>query len=265
MNDDRSAPRRKGKYVIIAACLFVAVLLALVPLLAQTIEGIDVSRLRKDAKERQQDLSAFTREVAERAKGVEAEALATQRAGDRNAERAAELVGGIAGEDRMGVDEMLAQSKTVRAGGEGGVSTGPIFVAFVSTSMPRDALKQVIRDVSAAGGMIVFRGFPNNSVKDFGAVLLQVLDKDQATDSMGIDPRMFRAFHVQSVPTYVVTSNEVELCDGFACVSDVPPYDRLEGNVTVEYALTTMAGGGGPGSNAARVYLKRLESGKGAG
>jgi conjugal transfer pilus assembly protein TrbC len=262
-----TAPRRlPWIHLFTLVCALVAVTAAaLIPSFAQGSDGVDIDRLRKEAKERQADLSSFTRDVSERAKTVQSDALSAREGGDLNAARAAELVGGIAGNDTMGIDEMLAQSSTVRSGGAGGPANGPVFVAFASTSMPRDALKQMIRDVSAAGGVLVFRGFPNNSVKDFGAVMVQVLEKGQSTRNMGIDPRLFRAFHVQSVPTYVVTSNEVELCDGFACVSDVPPHDRLEGNVTAEYALTTIAGGGGPGSAAARVYLRRLEAGKAAG
>ena len=75
------------------------------------------------------------------------------------------------------------------------------------------------------------------------------------------DPRLFRAFQVEVVPTYVVTTNEIDLCDGLSCVSDVPPHDRMVGNVTAQYALETFANGGGPGAPASRIYARKLNRG----
>jgi conjugal transfer pilus assembly protein TrbC len=33
--------------------------------------------------------------------------------------------------------------------------------------------------------------------------------------NIGIDPRLFRAFDVQAVPTYVAVSSDFDLCAGF--------------------------------------------------
>ena len=38
----------------------------------------------------------------------------------------------------------------------------------------------------------------------------------------------------------------------------MPPFDRIIGNVTVDYALSTFAEGGGPGAAVARVGLANL-------
>ncbi|KAK0349129.1 hypothetical protein LTR94_034406, partial [Friedmanniomyces endolithicus] len=90
------------------------------------------------------------------------------------------------------------------------LSQSPRFIAFASLSMPDDALKQLVRDTASAGGVVVFRGFPNNSAKEFVARLSKVVDKGQLA-SIGIDPRLFRAFQVEAVPTYVSVSSDFDL------------------------------------------------------
>ena len=116
---------------------------------------------------------------------------------------------------------------------------------------------QLIADTARAGGVVVFRGFPNNSAKEFVNRLGQVVQKDDMPN-IGIDPRLFRAFNVQAVPTYVAVSSTFDLCAGFHCQTKVPPYDRIEGNVTVDYALNTFAGANGPGARIASVALGNL-------
>ena len=76
---------------------------------------------------------------------------------------------------------------------------------------------------------------------------------------VGIDPRLFRAFQVSEVPAYVVTASDFDLCSGFDCTSAVPPYDRMNGNVTAEYALRTIAEGDGHGARIAAQHLARLQ------
>ena len=58
---------------------------------------------------------------------------------------------------------------------------------------------------------------------------------------------------------YVVTASDFDLCSGFDCTSAVPPYDRMNGNVTAEYALRTIAEGDGPGARIAAQHLARLQ------
>ncbi len=89
-------------------------------------------------------------------------------------------------------------------------------------------------------------------------MLTRVVNKGQFA-SIGVDPRLFRAFQVQAVPTYVSVSSDFDLCAGFSCTTKVPPYDRMIGNVTVEYALSTFAEGNGPGARVAAVALSNMK------
>ncbi len=117
---------------------------------------------------------------------------------------------------------------------------------------------ETIADTARAGGVVVFRGFPNNSMKLFTQAIARVVERQDEYDNIGIDPRLFRAFEVRAVPTYVVVSSDFDLCAGFSCRTAVPPFDRIIGNVTVDYALSTFAEGGGPGAAVARVGLANL-------
>ena len=161
----------------------------------------------------------------------------------------------VACSDEETVDEMIHAASANLKENQG---TAPQFMVFVSTSMPEQALKRIIADTSAAGGVVVFRGFPGNSGKAFIAALSKVVEKDQQFASIGIDPRLFRAFDVTAVPTMVVSSSDFTPCDGLTCKTTPPPFDRIEGNVTVRYALETFAGENGPGALVARTALANL-------
>ena len=54
----------------------------------------------------------------------------------------------------------------------------PQLIAFASLSMPPKALRQLIEDTARAGGVVVFRGFPNNSMKEFSQALGKIVDRE---------------------------------------------------------------------------------------
>ena len=125
-------------------------------------------------------------------------------------------------------DELVASAASNLKDNRG---TAPQFMVFVSLSMPEQALRQIINETSAAGGFVVFRGFPNNSGKQFIAAMSKVVEKDDQFASIGIDPRLFRAFNITAVPTYVAVSSDFSPCDGLACKTTPPPFhcgERVE-------------------------------------
>jgi conjugal transfer pilus assembly protein TrbC len=223
---------------------------------AQTVEGVDVKAIRDWAKAQSKDIDAFAAEVGKRGEALRKEALQTRDGAQANRAR----VGKVVADGKPGVfdfDAMIAGAdKAVE-----GIKLGrPRLIVFASLSMTPASLKVMFKDVTKAGGVVVFRGFKNGSVKDFTAGLAGTIDKGQKLEGVGIDPRLFRAFDVQMVPTWIVVSGDFEPCDGFHCTTAVPPYDRVAGNVTADFALETIAGGRGPGAAAAKVYLGRLRS-----
>ena len=153
-------------------------------------------------------------------------------------------------------DRMVADAGTMASEGMG---DAPRFIAFASLSMPPAALRTMIDDVTRAGGVVVLRGLPENSAKALIAALSKIARPGEQLTGVGLDPRLFRAFGIEAVPTYVVASSDFDLCDGFDCLSAVPPHDRMTGNVSAAFALETFARGGGPGALIAAQHLARLE------
>jgi len=139
--------------------------------------------------------------------------------------------------------------------------SAPMFIAFASLSMPADSLQRMIADVSKAGGMVVFRGFSSAGGRAFMEQLRKVVPEGEAAH-ISIDPRLFSAYHVDAVPTYVAASSSFTLCSGPDCVNDPPAYDRMAGNVTAHFALETFADGKGPGAPVAAKALANLDGGE---
>lgn len=224
---------------------------------AQIVEGVDAGAIRARAKTEAKDFDAFTREIAKRGEALREDAVTTKAGAAANRARIGSVKTG-GGKGPFDFDEMIAQADAAAAGGK---RQQPRFIAFASMSMAPASLKTLMRDVTRAGGVVVFRGFQNNSVKAFMTGIGKAVDKGQKLDGVGIDPRLFRAFNVTAVPTYAVVSSDFEPCDGFHCTTDLPPHDQLSGNVTTEYALQTFASGRGPGAASARIYLEKLRRG----
>src|SRR3546814_3705859 len=53
-------------------------------------------------------------------------------------------------------------------------------------------------------------------------------------------------------------STEFSPCDGFDCTSELPPHDRIAGNISFGEVFETFASGKGPGAELARLHLRQL-------
>ena len=224
---------------------------------AQLDFGLDLEAIRARAAHQAAEAEALATTVRQRAAAVVGEAEQSAHGGEANGRRytAAAKPGASSG-DAFEFDALVAAAGD---SARGALGDAPRFIAFASTSMPPASLKTMIRDVSRAGGVVVFRGLPQGSAKVFLAALARVLPPGEKRDGVGIDPRLFRAFAIDAVPTYVVAGSDFDLCDGFDCTTAVPPHDRLSGNVTPAFALRTFADGGGSGAQIAAQHLARLE------
>jgi conjugal transfer pilus assembly protein TrbC len=221
---------------------------------AQTVDGLDLNAVRARARLDPNAAAAFEQSVLHRGDRFRAEAgqlAAEVRANQARQSAARRSMGGVSGP--FDFDAMIAGAA------EGATPDDmPRLIAFASLSMPQAALKQMIADVTRAGGVIVFRGFPANSARRFTAALAHVLPEGRVRANVGVDPRLFRAFGVMAVPSYVVTATGFDLCDGFDCRTVLPPHDRIAGNVTLDYVLATIGNGDGPASQVAKIYAGRL-------
>lgn len=223
--------------------------------LAQTVDGLDLDAIKRRSGAMAQDAGAFADQVRHRGDAFREEALAVRKAGTDNLVSLASAKLPAGPDGPVDFDEIIkgAGANVASASGD-----APQFIVFASLSMPPQALRQLFADTARAGGVVVFRGFPNNSFKLFREGLTKVVGQGDKLDNVGIDPRLFRAFAVQAVPTYVAVSSDFDLCSGFDCTSQLPPHDRMTGNVTVAHALETFANGRGPGAGVASIALRNM-------
>jgi conjugal transfer pilus assembly protein TrbC len=216
--------------------------------IAQTVDGLDLEAIKRRAAAMQGDADVFAEHVRGRGDAFREEAVAVQAKATGNLVNLAKADLPMNGDGAFDFDEIIK--------GE-----APQFIAFASLSMPVPALRQLVADTSKAGGVVVFRGFPGNSMKQFSAMLAKVVNEKDQLANVGIDPRLFRAFDVQAVPTYVAVSSDFDLCSGLACKTVVPAHDRITGNVSVRYVLDTFVAGRGPGAGVSSVALRNMAKG----
>lgn len=232
--------------------------LAGIQAIAQTVDGLDLDAIKRRSAAMQGDADIFAQQVQNRGDAFREEAVAIQAKSGDNLASLAKADLQVVGDGAFDFDEIIKGASQNVAGTKG---DAPQFIAFASLSMPPAALRQLIADTAKAGGVVVFRGFPNNRVKAFSQMLGKVVtDKDQLAN-VGIDPRLFRAFKVDAVPTYVAVSTDFDLCSGLNCTTNVPTHDKIVGNVSVRYVLDTFIAARGPGAGVASVALRNMAKG----
>jgi conjugal transfer pilus assembly protein TrbC len=220
---------------------------------------LDLAAIRARASEHQADAEALARQVRMRAEALAEDAQTVRTAAGQT--RAA-YAASTAPDGDGGVLDLDAMVRAQAAAERASLGDTPRFIAFVSLSIPPDALKALVADIARAGGISVLRGFPQGDSGTFKRRLAAIWDDGNAASTLGIDPRLFRAFEVEAVPSFVMLGADFVPCDGFDCTSSLPPHDRLAGNVSVAHVLETFAHGGGPGAALAASHLARLEGDK---
>ncbi len=125
--------------------------------------------------------------------------------------------------------------------------SGDLYI-FVSFSLGEKALLNLANEVQPYGATLVLRGFKDNSYTKTVQALQNIIMKlalGRQTRGTGqgfiIDPELFSLFSVTAVPTYVL-AKPFQLHAQMRMQS--PLHDRLQGHVSVSYALETFAQSG---------------------
>lgn len=185
----------------------------------------------------------------------------TRRRVDRIADEALEA-------DRAAVMEFLGIDPEAETG----------LYLFVSWSMPIEVLRSYVVEAMWSGGTLVFRGVPPG--EEAGAFISEKLRQlaygKGAAANISIDPRLFDAYDVTTVPSIVFTSvrqdlqcagvrpTPVQLPNGGEASYDRCPevdpsaYWKVSGAVTTNYALETFIDNG---AQQAKPYLTALAKG----
>jgi type-F conjugative transfer system pilin assembly protein TrbC len=128
---------------------------------------------------------------------------------------------------------------------------------FVSSSIPKSALKDLMIQAKQGGGILVFRGIIG-SLRNTQQFLADISKENV---SAIIDPRLFDIFQIQLVPTFVVLSDVVQDCQNNDC-QFTPVHDRITGNITLKYALEQIKSGRGDAAKTASIYLAKIGGGE---
>lgn len=127
---------------------------------------------------------------------------------------------------------------------------------FVSLSMPMDTLKALGAQTAKAGGIMVFRGIKGGIAKgNWQKWLTAVKPIAETGVTINIDPELFTAHQVRSVPMFVLRYRP----EGCNIASQCATQDEeVIGDVTLDYALEHMTGNNRTGRMAER-YLAKLK------
>lgn len=110
---------------------------------------------------------------------------------------------------------------------------------FVSFSMGEKALLNIAEEAKRYGATLVLRGFYKNSYKKTVHALQKIISK--TGQGFSIDPELYTLFEIQAVPTFILTKpfgmNGSER-------TFTPLHDKLQGHVSLRYALETFTKGG---------------------
>jgi type-F conjugative transfer system pilin assembly protein TrbC len=144
---------------------------------------------------------------------------------------------------------------------------------MVSWSMPLEMLRSYVAEAMWDGGILVFRGIPDGMDLNtyIHSNMSQLVYGKGASAIISIDPRLFEAYDVQTVPTIVLTTERhqlnCELADKTIVLEGVPhtyktcspldpkKYWKMEGAVTSDFALREFEKAG---SQDATTYLAAL-------
>lgn len=122
-------------------------------------------------------------------------------------------------------------------------SDGEVLYVFVSFSMSDKLLRSYIQDVAKTGGVVVISGLYNGSFTQTVKKIEEYAYVEEGVLAGGvmIDPKAFETFGITHVPTILLAETQLSPCLSPTCDRDVPRHDKLQGSVSLEYALNLFA------------------------
>lgn len=104
---------------------------------------------------------------------------------------------------------------------------------FISSSMPKKSIINLMTQASSIGAVFVVRGLINNSYVNTYKYFYNL--KGNSTVGIMINPTLFSALHVETVPTFALYQSDKDLLHTACNVA--PKYTKVSGDVTLRYAL----------------------------
>jgi len=112
----------------------------------------------------------------------------------------------------------------------------PVLQIFVSSSMPKQLLKNYAKEAYRYNGVLVFRGLPSNSFRKLTNLVMDISD-EKFPAPMQIDDEAFASFGIKTVPSIVLTIPNAM----FSQQTSPEKFDKVAGNITLKAALEIFA------------------------
>lgn len=125
------------------------------------------------------------------------------------------------------------QSENTKADSNG------LFV-FVSLSMPKASLEQLMLGAKKSGATLVLRGLKNNSYRETLSELQPFVEKSQG--GLVINPKLFDEYQIQRVPTFVYQFGDMA--------------DSISGDVSLSYVVNKIVDRG----EADKALIQKIQS-----
>ena len=122
------------------------------------------------------------------------------------------------------LDNFLSKKKCLS--GEFFAENDPNILIFISFSVPETVWRSLSHEAEKRGAIFVINGLPDNSFLRLANTLKTFREKGIRTQ-IQLHPLLFEKYHIEAVPAFVVTEGET--------------FDKLVGNVSLDYALQQIA------------------------
>jgi conjugal transfer pilus assembly protein TrbC len=134
----------------------------------------------------------------------------------------------------------LAQKQQSAADEQSPEKKKPEVIYFVSSSIPTEGMRNILRDADRLGIPAVMRGLIGNDFRRTAAYIMELVQPENV-GGVQIDPTLFKQYGITVVPALIVTCGT--------------KHDRVEGNVKLDRALEIIAEDGDC-KDVASHYLK---------
>ena len=132
----------------------------------------------------------------------------------------------------------------------------PELMVFVSFSLPKATLQQIVGQAEKSGAVLVLRGLHGNSLTRMGEEIARLVGDRKVTAI--IHPPAFKQFKVRQVPALVLARSGQASKIGEDGCAPVSSFIRVDGDVTQDYALDLIERQSPAWADVARRYAARL-------
>ena len=159
---------------------------------------------------------------------------------------------------KVWVEELHEKSKQIQvtAVKPRGFSRGALdanLYVFVTTKMTDQNLKSLIKEAKKYNGTVLLRGLKDESMTKTIEYFQGLLKED--LEGIAIDPTLFREYGIERAPTFVLEATGGKPTGGKPTCGreEGKLFDKVEGNVSLRYALEKMADQGDLKESAAKL------------